>query len=543
MSAQAARGTQARAEEFPVLRTTSVPEAEANRAEMGRLCDDLAALHDRATEGGGEKYVARHRGRGKMLVRERIDLLVDQGAHFLELSPLAGWGTDSGLGGGLVTGIGRVSGVDCMIIGNDATMRGGARTPAALARNFRALAIAEENRLPVINLTESGGADLTRQSEIFVYGGEQFRRLTELSAQGIATITVVFGSSTAGGAYVPGMSDYTIFVEDQAQVFLGGPPLVRMATGEIADPEQLGGAAMHSRVSGLSDFLAADEEDALLIARRVVASLGHEPAGPGPERTPVEPVRPVHELLDVIPADARRPLETRDVLARLVDGSRFLEFKPEYGANMVTGWAHVGGYRVGILANNGVIFSPEAQKAAQFITVANRTHTPLLFVQNITGFMVGTEYEQRGIIKDGAKLINAVSNSTVPHITLMVGASYGAGNYAMAGRAFKPRFVFTWPNHRIAVMGAKQAAGVLETIRRTADEKAGRPHDAEATAAIANAAAARIEEESSALFATGKVWDDGVIDPRDTRDVLTIALAACHSAPVQGSSTFGLFRF
>jgi acyl-CoA carboxylase subunit beta len=394
----------------------------------------------------------------------------------------------------------------------------------------------------VLILVESGGADLPRQADVFVPGGEQFRRLTQLSARGIPTICVVFGSSTAGGAYLPGMSDYTVMVEDKARVFLGGPPLVKMAIGEDADEEELGGAAMHARTSGLCDYLARDEPEALRIARGIVAHLRWTRLGPGPRGPADQPLYPAEELLGIASVDVRVPFDVREILARVVDGSRFEEFKELYGAQLVCGWASLGGYPIGVVANNGILFSPEAQKGAQFIALCNRTDTPILFVQNITGFMVGTRYEQGGIIKDGAKLINAVSNSTVPHLTLMVGASYGAGNYAMAGRAYDPRFIFTWPNHRIAVMGPKQLAGVLSIVRRNAAEAAGRPFDEAADEELRRATEQQIEEESTALYATGRLWDDGIIDPRDTRTVLAIALTAVHSAPVRGTAVFGVVR-
>jgi acetyl-CoA carboxylase carboxyltransferase component len=359
----------------------------------------------------------------------------------------------------------------------------------------------------------------------------------------VPTIALVFGNSTAGGAYVPGMCDYSVLVDGQAKVFLGGPPLVKMATGEDADDEELGGAQMHSRVSGLADYFATDERDAIRLGRRIVSELNWRKLGPSPALPADEPVHDAEELLGIAPADIRVPFDPREVLARVVDGSRFGEYKQSYGTSLVTGWASVHGYPVGVLANaRGVLFSEEAKKAAEFIQLANQTDTPLVFLQNTTGYMVGASYEQGGIIKDGAKLINAVSNSTVPHLTLMVGASYGAGNYAMAGRAYDPRFVFTWPNHRIAVMGPKQLAGVLSIVRRNAAEAAGRPFDEQADEELRAATEAQIEEESTALFATGRLWDDGIIDPRHTRTVLAIALTAVHSAPVAGTAIFGVVR-
>jgi acetyl-CoA carboxylase carboxyltransferase component len=443
----------------------------------------------------------------------------------------------------MVSGIGRINGVECVISANDPTVKGGAQGPTSVAKGLRAMEIARVNRLPLVSLTESAGADLPKQAEIFVPGGASFKNLTRLSAAGIPTITLVFGSSTAGGAYVPGMSDYVVLQKDAARVYLGGPPLVKMAIDEDADEESLGGAEMHARVSGLADYLAADEPDALRIGRDIVGHLNWRKQGPGPAvSAPAEPAYDVEELLGIASADVRVPFEVREVIARIVDSSEFEEFKPLYGTTLVTGWAHLGGYPVGILANNGILFSEEAEKGAQFIQLCERHDVPILFVQNITGFMVGTRYEQGGIIKDGAKLINAVSNSTVPHLTLMVGASYGAGNYGMSGRAYDPRFVFTWPNHRIAVMGPKQLGGVLSIVARQRTEAAGAEFDEAAFAPMREAFENQVEAQSTALYATGRLWDDGIIDPRDTRTVLTLALSAVHSAPVQGTSSYGVFR-
>jgi acetyl-CoA carboxylase carboxyltransferase component len=514
----------------------------ANRAEMQALLDQVLEAQAHALEGGGDKYVARHRTRGRLLVRERIDLLLDRDSPFLELSPLAGWGTDDAVGGGMVVGIGVVEGVECLISANDPTVKGGTSSPTTIAKSARANEIALANRLPVINLTESGGADLPKQAEIFVPGGAAFKTLTQLSAAGIPTVTIVFGSSTAGGAYVPGMSDYTIFVRGQAQVFLGGPPLVKMAIDEDADEEELGGADMHARQSGLADYLAVDEPDAIRLGRQVVRRLNWRKLGPAPAAVVVPPVLDTDELLGIASADVRVPFEVREIIWRIVDGSVFDEFKPLYGTQLVTGWADLCGYPIGVMANNGILFSEEAQKGAQFIQLCNARDTPILFVQNITGFMVGTRYEQGGIIKHGAQLINAVSNSTVPHLTLMVGASYGAGNYGMSGRAYDPRFVFSWPNHRIAVMGPKQLAGVMSIVQRAAAERAGREYDDEADAQMRLLIESQIERESTALFATGRQWDDGIIDPRDSRLVLGIALSSIHSAPIDGAAGYGVFR-
>jgi acetyl-CoA carboxylase carboxyltransferase component len=528
----------------PILTRLAVASDEftANAHAMGLLVAHVHDLHDQVVGGGGPAYVERHRSRGKMMVRERIEALVDPGTPVLELCVLAGLETGDPLGGGVAVALGEIAHTQCLIIANDPTVRGGTTSPTTIKKLLRAMDVAETNHLPLVLLVESGGADLPRQADVFVPGGEQFRRLTQLSAQGIPTICVVFGSSTAGGAYLPGMSDYTVMVDGRARVFLGGPPLVKMAIGEDADEEELGGARMHARTSGLCDYLARDEDDAIRIARGIVSHLHWPRRGPGPDAGSEPPLYPAEELLGIAPVDVRVPFDVREILARVVDGSRFEEFKAEYGAQLVCGWASLGGYAIGIVANNGILFSEEAQKGAQFIELCNRSNAPIVFVQNITGFMVGTRYEQGGIIKDGAKLINAVSNSTVPHLTLMVGASYGAGNYAMAGRAYSPRFVFTWPNHRIAVMGPKQLAGVLSIVRRNAAEAAGRDFDEQADEDLRAATEAQIEEESTALFATGRLWDDGIIDPRDTRTVLAIALTAVHSAPVAGTATFGVVR-
>ncbi len=503
---------------------------QRNAEAMTELLAELDDLRLRVLAGGGEKYTRRHQERGKLLVRERVDLLVDPDAWFLELSTYAGWGTDDPLGGGLVAGVGVVSGVECAILANDPTVRGGSISPTSVKKQVRLLEVSRINRLPLVTIVESGGADLPKQADIFVPGGATFKELTRLSAAGIPVVSLVLGSSTAGGAYMPGMSDYTVLQRAAAKVFLGGPPLVKMATDEDADEEELGGAEMHARISGLADYLAENELDAIRIGREIVTHLNWRKLGPGPTQPPDEPRYDAEELLGIAPTDLRQPFDTREILARIVDGSRFEEFKPLYGSMLVCGWATILGFPVGVLANNGILFSEEAQKGSQFIQLCNRIDVPLLFLQNITGFMVGTRYEQAGIIKDGAKLINAVSNSTVPHITLMVGASYGAGNYAMSGRAYDPRFVFTWPNHRIAVMGPKQLAGVMRIVSGDT-----RPE-------VIEALEHQVERESRALYATGRVWDDGIIDPRQTRTTLGLALSVAHSAPVEGTSNFGVFR-
>ncbi|HEY0697164.1 MAG TPA: carboxyl transferase domain-containing protein [Micromonospora sp.] len=517
--------------------------AENREAMLARLAELEAALAD-ARAGGGEKYVTRHHARGKLLPRERIELLVDPDSPFLELSPVAGWGTDHPVGASVVTGIGVVEGVECLVVANDPTVRGGAVNPWSLRKTRRAGEIALANRLPMINLVESGGADLPSQSEIFIPGGQVFRDLTRLSAARIPTISVVFGNATAGGAYVPGMSDQTIMVRDRAKVFLAGPPLVKMATGEDADEESLGGAAMHASTSGLADFLATDERDGIRLARRCVRRLNWRKQGPPPRTgSPAPPRHDPEELLGIASADLKVPFDPREVLARVLDGSEFDEFKPGYGSALVTGWGELHGWPVGVLANaRGVLFSEEAQKAAQFIQLANASDTPLVFLQNTTGYMVGTEYEQRGIIKHGALMINAVSNSTVPHLTVNLGASYGAGNYGMCGRAYEPRFLFTWPNAKSAVMGPAQLAGVLSIVARQAAVARGRPYDEESDAAMRAMVEQQIESESGALFLSGRLYDDGVIDPRDTRTVLGLCLSAIHPGPVRGADRFGVFR-
>jgi acetyl-CoA carboxylase carboxyltransferase component len=530
----------------PVLRTkidTSSDLYDANR----RALLELLAEHDEqvalACAGGGERYVARHRARGKLLVRERIALLVDPDSAFLELSPLAAWGTEYHVGASIVTGVGVVSGVECVIIGHEPTVRGGSMNPVTLKKNLRAFEIARANRMPVVNLVESGGADLPTQADLFIPAGNIFRELTQLSALGIPTIALVFGSSTAGGAYVPGMCDHAVLVDQRAKVFLGGPPLVKMATGEESDDEELGGAEMHARISGVADHFAVDEVDCIRIGREIVADLNWRKLGPGPSRPADEPVHDPDELLGIASADLRVPFDPREVIARVVDGSRFDEYKALYGTSLVTGWASIHGYPVGILANaRGVLFNDESKKATELILLANQTDTPLVFLQNTTGYMVGKEYEQAGMVKDGAKMINAVANSAVPHLTVIIGASYGAGNYGMCGRAYDPRFLFTWPNARVAVMGPQQLAGVLSIVARQGAEAAGTAFDEEADAAQRRVVEEQIERESKALFMTGKLYDDGIIDPRDTRTVLGIALSAVHGDVVEGRRGFGVFR-
>ncbi|MDV5147533.1 carboxyl transferase domain-containing protein [Streptomyces sp. SBC-4] len=524
---------------------TGGPEYREHRAAMLDKLTALEAEHAKSLAGGGEKYTARHRGRGKLLARERIELLVDPDSPFLELSPLAAWGSDYQVGASLVTGIGVVEGVECLITANDPTVRGGASNPWTLKKALRANEIAFANRLPVVSLVESGGADLPSQKEIFIPGGALFRDLTRLSAAGIPTVAVVFGNSTAGGAYVPGMSDHTVMIKERSKVFLGGPPLVKMATGEESDDESLGGAEMHARTSGLADHYAVDETDAIRQARRIVARLNHRKAHADPQPALVEgPKYDEDELLGIVPGDLKTPFDPREVIARIVDGSDFDEFKPLYGTSLTTGWASLHGYPVGILANaQGVLFSAESQKAAQFIQLANQRDIPLLFLHNTTGYMVGKEYEQGGIIKHGAMMINAVANSKVPHLSVLMGASYGAGHYGMCGRAYDPRFLFAWPSAKSAVMGPQQLAGVLSIVARASAAAKGQPYDDEADAGLRALVEAQIESESLPMFLSGRLYDDGVIDPRDTRTVLGLCLSAIHTAPVEGArGGFGVFR-
>ena len=522
---------------------------------------ELDAEHAKALAGGGPKYVKRHRDRGKLTVRERVELLIDPDSPFLELSALAGHGTGFPVGGSGVSGIGVVSGTECLISASDPTVRGGSTNPWSLRKSLRGMQIAIENRLPLVNLVESGGADLPTQKEIFIPGGQIFRDLTRMSAAGIPTIALVFGNSTAGGAYVPGMSDYVVMIDGRSKVFLAGPPLVKMATGEESDDESLGGASMHARQSGLADFLAETEHDALRIGRTIVARLNWRKPGPGPARPAVPPAHDPDDLLGIVPEDLKVPFDPREVIARIVDGSDFDEFKPLYGTCLATGWAALHGYPIGVLANSrGVLFSEESQKAAQFIQLANQIGVPLLFLQNTTGYMVGASYEQAGIIKHGAMMINAVANSRVPHLTVVLGASYGAGNYGMCGRAYDPRFLFSWPSAKSAVMGPAQLAGVLSIVGRQSAAARGETYDEAADAAMRTMVEEQIEAESHPFVLSGRIYDDGVIDPRDTRSVLGMCLSVIDGAPgaaggsdrhgqgfgglaaVPGASRFGVFR-
>ena len=515
----------------------------ANRETMLSHIGHMESLIAEAVDGGGEKYQQRHHNRGRLLVRERIELLVDPDSPFLELSPTAAAGTEFNVGAALVTGIGTISGTECVILASDPTVRGGSMNPITVTKILRALTICRENRLPMVYLVESGGADLPHQLDLYLPAGEIFRDITSLSAAGIPTISLVFGNSTAGGAYLPGTSDYVVMVKDQAKVFLGGTPLVKMATGEDADEQELGGAHMHSTHSGVSDHFAVDEHDAIRLGRQIVASLHHRKLGRQPTGSGTAPKYDPEELLGIVSADLKVPFPVREVLARVLDASEFDEFKPAYGPNLVTGFAELGGYPVGVLANDrGVLLNEDANKAAQFIQLSNQIDTPLLFVQNVTGYMVGTEYEQRGMVKHGSHQINAVTNSTVPALTVQIGGSYGAGNYGMAGRPYNPRFLFTWPNAKTAVMGGEQLAGTMSIVARASAESRGLDFDEEADAARTAATEAQIHHEEQAYILSGLMHDDGMIDPRDTRDVLTIALSAAMTNQCVGAEGYGVFR-
>ncbi|HET6173051.1 MAG TPA: carboxyl transferase domain-containing protein [Gaiellales bacterium] len=516
--------------------------AERMRALSGQLRERLAA----ARTGGGPAALERHRGRGKLPVRERIDLLLDPDTAWLELSPLAAFGLyeDEAPGAGIVTGIGTVHGRECVIVANDASVKGGAYYPLTVKKHLRAQEIALENRLPCIYLVDSGGAYLPLQAEVFPdrdHFGRIFYNQARMSAEGIPQLAAVMGSCTAGGAYVPAMCDQSVIVQGTGTIFLAGPPLVKAATGEEVTAEELGGADVHARISGVADALASSDEHALALLREAVAGLGR----PGPPSlvplAPEEPVADPEELAGVIPADERTPFDVREVIARLVDGSRFAEFKPLYGDTLVCGFAHIWGYPVAIVANNGILFSESALKGSHFVQLACQRRIPLVFLQNITGFMVGKAYEHGGIAKDGAKLVMAVACAQVPKLTVVIGGSYGAGNYGMCGRAFGPRLLFMWPNARIAVMGPRQAAETLLTVRLDALRARGEELDEAAREAFTRPIVERYEAESDASYSSARLWDDGVIDPRDTRRVLALGLAAAARAPIP-EPRFGVFR-
>jgi acetyl-CoA carboxylase carboxyltransferase component len=527
-----------------------------NRADM---LEQLAVIEDsldQAEAGGGPEAMARLRSRGKLPIRERIAAVLDPDSPFLEVSALAGYGSDYALGGGMVVGIGVIAGVECVVMGNDPSVLGGALTPYALKKWMRAIELARDNRIPYVSFVESAGADLRvetgggggdsgrrrAQTTHFAETGRSFYEMIELSKLGIPTVCVVFGSSTAGGAYQPGLSDYVIVVKEQSKVFLAGPPLVKMATGEESDDETLGGARLHAEVSGLGDYFAEDEMDAIRMCREVVSHLNWRKPGPGPAGQIAEPVHDPEELLGLVSRDLRQQVDVRDVIARVVDGSRFEEFKGRYGSTVICGWAEIHGYPVGILGNNGVIYPEGAEKAAHFIQLSNQIDVPLLFLQNITGYMVGRDYEAAGIIKKGSQMINAVANSTVPHLTVIIGSSYGAGTYGMSGRAFGNRFTFLWPTAKIAVMGPKQIAGVMSQVRRGQAARKGVEFDEEEDARIVAAVERAQEKGSLALVATGAVSDDGIIDPRDTRTVLGMCLSVVRNRAIEGAPGYGVFR-
>jgi 3-methylcrotonyl-CoA carboxylase beta subunit len=520
---------------------------KANYEHNCALVERLAERQAKAREGGSERARNRHVERGKLLPRERVELLVDPNTPFLELSTLAAYDMydNETPGAGSIVGIGVVEGVERLISANEATVKGGTSYPVTVDKSLRAQEIAMVNRLPCIYLVESGGANLPHQAELFVKGGRGFANQARMSGMGIPQVSLVFGNSTAGGAYIPGLSDYTVFIRNKALAFLGGPPLVKMATGEEVDEERLGGTDMHARVSGLADYVAEDDADAIRIGRMIVRQLNWRKHLPQDRREPEEPLYDPDELLGIVPIDTiRAPLEMREVIARIVDGSRFMEFKPDYGATLVTGHAHINGYAVGIIANNGVLFSESANKATQFIQLCNHSRTPLIYFQNITGFMVGEKAETGGIIKHGSQMINAVANSNVPQFTILVGGAYGAGYYAMCGRPYDPRLIFAWTSSRTAVMGAEQAAGVLGIVQEASMRSKGLEPDMEQIEQMKFMVKYKFEEESDPYYATARLWDDGLIDPRDTRMALTVGLSMCYNRDwvSEGPPHYGNFR-
>jgi len=521
-------------------------EFKINAAAMQAFVDDLNTTTARIAQGGSATARDKHRARGKWLARERIDALLDPGSPFLEIAPLAALGmyADDVPCAGMVAGIGRVAGVECIIIANDATVKGGTYYPITVKKHLRAQEIAQQNRLPCIYLVDSGGAFLPMQDEVFPdrdHFGRIFYNQAQLSAQGIPQIACVMGSCTAGGAYVPAMSDETVIVKDQGTIFLAGPPLVKAATGEVVDAETLGGADVHTRLSGVADHFAEDDADALARVRAIIASLNWQKPCSLLLQSPADPLYPGAELYGVIPADARKPYDVREVIARLVDGSRFDEFKARYGITLVTGFAHLHGHPVGIIANNGILFSESALKGAHFVELCCKRKIPLIFLQNITGFMVGKTYEQGGIAKDGAKLVTAVACASVPKFTVIIGGSFGAGNYGMCGRAYSPRFLWMWPNARISVMGGEQAASVLATVRRDGIEQKGGQWSDEDEATFKTPIREQFERQGHPYYASARLWDDGVIDPAQTRRVLALALSAALNAPI-ADTRFGVFR-
>ncbi|GGO51823.1 3-methylcrotonyl-CoA carboxylase beta subunit [Roseovarius pacificus] len=531
------------------LQSKAIPssaEFQANRdghLEAIRVVEEAAAL---AAAGGGEAARERHLSRGKMLPRERVANLLDPGSPFLEVGATAAHGLYDGAApcAGVIAGIGRVQGLECMIVCNDATVKGGTYYPMTVKKHLRAQEIAEECNLPCIYLVDSGGANLPNQDEVFPdrdHFGRIFYNQANMSAKGIPQIAVVMGSCTAGGAYVPAMSDVTIIVKDQGTIFLAGPPLVKAATGEVVTAEDLGGGDVHTRLSGVADYLAEDDAHALALARRAVAGLNRVKPATVDWASPEDPAYDPDELLGVVPADLRTPYDIREVIARLVDGSRFDEFKARFGETLVCGFAHLKGCPVGIVANNGVLFSEAAQKGAHFVELCSQRKIPLLFLQNITGFMVGRKYENEGIARHGAKMVTAVATTRVPKVTMVVGGSFGAGNYGMSGRAYQPRFMWSWPNSRISVMGGEQAAGVLATVRRDAIERKGGAWSAEEEAEFKRPTIEMFERQSHPLYASARLWDDGIVDPRKSREVLALSLSAALCAPID-ETRFGVFR-
>jgi len=528
---------------------TRSEEFKANAAAMAALVADLrekSALMTRHGCGGTPDARAKHLARGKLLVRERIDQLLDPGAPFLEIAPLAALGMydDEVPGAGLVAGIGRVAGVECLIVANDATVKGGTYYPLTVKKHLRAQEIAWENRLPCIYLVDSGGAFLPLQDEVFPdkeHFGRIFYNQANMSAAGIPQIAVVMGSCTAGGAYVPAMCDESVIVKNQGTIFLGGPPLVKAATGEVVSAEELGGGDVHTRISGVCDHLAENDAHALWIARRIVANLNWKKSLPFTPAPPEEPLYDPAELYGVIPRETKKPYDVREVIARLVDGSRFDEFKARYGTTLVTGFAYLYGYPIGIVANNGILFSEAALKGAHFIELCAQRGIPLVFLQNITGFMVGRKYENAGIAKDGAKMVTAVATAQVPKFTVIIGGSFGAGNYGMCGRAYAPRFLWTWPNSRISVMGGEQAASVLATVKRDSLEAAGKSWSVEEEEAFKAQIRQQYETQGHPYYATARLWDDGILDPRETRRALGLGLSAALNAPIP-PTRFGVFR-
>jgi 3-methylcrotonyl-CoA carboxylase beta subunit len=522
------------------------PEFAANSAAMLTQVDDLRALLERVQQGGGAKAQERHTSRGKLLPRQRIDQLLDAGSPFLEIGQLAAhevYGEDVPAAG-VIAGIGRVEGIECMIVANDATVKGGSYYPLTVKKHLRAQTIAQQNRLPCIYLVDSGGANLPRQDEVFPdreHFGRIFFNQANMSAMGIPQIAVVMGSCTAGGAYVPAMADEAIMVRNQATIFLAGPPLVKAATGEVVSAEALGGADVHCKISGVADHYAENDEHALALARRCIANLNWRKLGQVQSRTPIAPRYAAEELYGVIPADSKQPFDVREVIARIVDDSQLDEYKALFGTTLVCGFAHLHGYPVAILANNGILFAESAQKGANFIELACQRGIPLLFLQNITGFMVGQKYEAGGIAKHGAKLVTAVACAQVPKFTVIIGGSFGAGNYGMCGRAYDPRFLWMWPNARISVMGGEQAAGVLAQVKREQAERAGQTFSAEEEQQLKQPILEQYEHQGHPYYSSARLWDDGVIDPAQTRDVLGLALSASLNAPIE-PTRFGVFR-